>query len=219
MSETPLFERLKADEHRAWSAYTDHPFVVQMGEGTLPETAFRFYLIQDYLFLIQFARAYALAGYKSRTLKDLEDASAGLSAILSEMDLHVRLCERWGLQPSALERVDEHQSCVAYTRFVLDAGLSGDLLDLHTALSPCVIGYAEIGRALQPALDADPAHPYRDWIGEYAGPEYQSVAESAARRLDRLALDRITPTRYAELRQLFKQACLLEAQFWEMGLA
>jgi len=164
-----------------------------MGDGTLPRKAFQAYLQQDYLFLIQFARAYALAGYKAKSLADLNDASMGLSAILGEMDLHVRLCERWGVSANELESLTEAPECVAYTRFVLDAGMSGDLLDLHVTLSPCVIGYAEIGRALQPAMLNNPDHPYREWIGEYAGAEYQSVAEAAIDRLDRLAEDDISP--------------------------
>ena len=152
-----------------------------MGAGTLPQAAFRTYLVQDYLFLIQFARAYALAIYKSRTLADMRAAQAGLAAILDEMDLHVRLCGRWGLSPDEIEAAPEHQATVAYTRFVLDCGAAGDLLDLHVALAPCVIGYAEIGRNLAPdGVDALGDHPYREWIGEYAGEAYQGVAAARA---------------------------------------
>jgi len=99
-----LFERLKAAAPGEWRSYVDHAFVRGMGDGTLPEAAFRTYLVQDYLFLIQFARANALAAYKSRTLADLRAAKDGLSAIVDvELDLHVRLCERWGLSPADIE--------------------------------------------------------------------------------------------------------------------
>ena len=85
-----LFDQLKANCTQDWTAYVEHDFVRQLGAGTLPEAAFRQYLIQDYLFLIQFARAYALAVYKSDTLPDMRQAAAGMSAILDiEMGLHV----------------------------------------------------------------------------------------------------------------------------------
>lgn len=165
-----IFDRLKAAAPTEWASYVDHSFVRQMGQGSLPETAFRTYLVQDYLFLIQFARAWALAAYKSRRPSDIRAAQAGLAAILDETDLHVRLCARWGLSKADIEAAPEHQATVAYTRFVLDCGAAGDLLDLHVALSPCVIGYAEIGRALSPdGVAALGDHPYREWIGEYAG--------------------------------------------------
>lgn len=214
-----IFDRLKTAAADDWRSYVDHDFVRQLGVGTLPEAAFRTYLVQDYLFLIQFARAYALASYKSRRLEDIRSAQEGLASVLQETELHVRLCARWGLSPEDIETAPEHQATVAYTRFVLDCGAAGDLLDLHVALAPCVIGYAEIGRALAdahgPSLDA---HPYREWIGEYAGDGYQGVAVAARRRLDDLARRSMTEERFTELAAIFAKASRLEADFWQMGL-
>jgi thiaminase/transcriptional activator TenA len=215
-----LFDRLKQAAADDWTRYVDHTFVRVMGDGSLPESAFRTYLVQDYLFLIQFARAYALATYKSRNLADMRAAKAGLSAILDvEIDLHVRLCARWGLSPAQIEATPEHQATVAYTRFVLDAGMSGDLLDLHVALAPCVLGYAEIARTLAPnGVEALAGHKYREWIGEYAGQPYQDVAAASRRHLDDLAARAMTGQRFDELARLFAQASRLEADFWQMGL-
>src|ERR671923_2739540 len=83
-----FFERLKTAASAEWRAYTEHPFTNGLADGSLPEAAFRHYLVQDYLFLIEFARAYALAVYKSPKLADMRESAAGLSAILDvEMDL------------------------------------------------------------------------------------------------------------------------------------
>ncbi|PRA71245.1 thiaminase II [Pseudomonas sp. MYb187] len=214
-----IFERLKQAAAADWNSYVDHDFVRQMGAGTLAQPAFRKYLVQDYLFLIQFARSWALAAYKSRTLADIRSAQAGLAAILDETELHVRLCQRWGLSPEALTATPEHQATVAYTRFVLDCGAAGDLLDLHVALAPCVIGYAEIGRNLSPeGAEALVDHPYREWIGEYAGAGYQAVATAARAHLDDLASRAMTERRFEELVKVFAQASRLEADFWQMGL-
>jgi pyrroloquinoline quinone (PQQ) biosynthesis protein C len=96
-----FFERLKTEASAEWRAYTEHPFTEGLADGSLTEAAFRHYLIQDYLFLIEFARAYALAVYKSPRLADMREAAAGLSAILDvEMNLHVKLCAGWGLSPA-----------------------------------------------------------------------------------------------------------------------
>lgn len=108
---------------------------------------------------------------------------------------------------------------MAYTRFVLDCGAAGDLLDLHVALAPCVIGYAEIGRNLAPnGVGALADHPYREWIAEYAGETYQDVAARARRHLDDLAARAMTERRFTELAALFGKASRLEADFWQMGL-
>ncbi|MFV0298207.1 MAG: TenA family protein, partial [Hyphomicrobiaceae bacterium] len=137
-----FFDRLKAQAAAEWDAYTQHPFTTAMADGTLPEEAFRHYLVQDYLFLIEFARAYALAIYKAPTLGDMRDAAAGVATLLVvEMGLHVKLCANWGLSLEALEKAPPEPETLAYTRYVLDTGMRGDLLALKVALSPCVIGY------------------------------------------------------------------------------
>ena len=214
-----FFERLKAAASPEWRAYTEHPFTAALADGSLRQSAFRHYLVQDYLFLIEFARAYALSIYKSPRLADMREAQGGLSAILDvEMDLHVKLCAGWGLSPADLERADAALETLAYTRYVLDTGMRGDLLALKVALAPCVIGYAEIATRLaaQPNSLAA-ANPYRVWISEYAGEAYQQVAASARAQLDDLAARYATPAREAELIGIFREATRLEAGFWEMG--
>ncbi len=213
-----FFERLKAGAAPEWHAYVEHPFTEALADGSLPRSAFRAYLAQDYLFLIEFARAYALAIYKAPTLADMREQSGGLAAILDvEMDLHVRLCARWGLSAADLERTPAEAATLAYTRYVLDAGMRGDLLALKVALAPCVIGYAEIGLRLarHPLAAAD--NPYRAWIAEYAGTPFQAVAGAARAHLDRLAEGYLTPRREGDLTNVFRDATRLETAFWDMA--
>ena len=214
-----FFERLKTEASAEWRAYTEHPFTNGLADGSLAEAAFRHYLVQDYLFLTEFARAYALSVYKSPKLADMREAAAGLSAILDiEMNLHVKLCAGWGLSPSDLEQTPPAVEILAYTRYVLDTGMRGDLLALKVALAPCVIGYAEIATRLASRPDAHAAtNPYRVWIAEYAGAPYQEVAAKARAHLESLADLYATPAREAELIVIFKEATRLEADFWEMG--
>lgn len=213
-----LFSRLKAQSSHEWKSYTEHAFLDQLAEGTLPKKAFQFYLMQDYLFLIQFARAKALAIYKSRSLADMRAANAALAAILSEMDLHVRLCGQWGLTSEDIEGTQEHNATIAYTRYVLDCGFTGDLLDLVVALAPCVIGYGEIALRLAPRVAQREGHPYGEWVAEYAGEAYQSAVREARADLDRLAGPSISEQRFQQLTRIFATASRLEADFWQMGL-
>jgi len=214
-----FFERLKSASSTEWRAYTEHPFTNALADGSLNEAAFRHYLVQDYLFLIEFARAYALAVYKSPRLADMREAAAGLSAIIdTEMNLHVKLCAGWGLSPDDLEQAAPAVEMLAYTRYVLDAGMRGDLLALKVALAPCVIGYAEIATRLAARPNALAAsNPYSVWIAEYAGAPYQEVAANARAHLEALAGRYATPAREAELIAIFREATRLEADFWEMG--
>ena len=215
-----LFDRLKSDCAAEWKSYAEHPFVEQMGEGTLPKECFQHYLVQDYLFLIQFARAYALAVYKAPNLELMRGCLEGLKAILDEeMQLHLKLCAEWGLSPDEIERTPEARATMAYTRYVLEAGQAGDLLDLFTALAPCMIGYAEIGTRLSrmpKGLSGN--NPYKVWIEEYSSDGYLEVAGNAKSLLDHLGEESLTGKRYPRLCELFRQATRLEADFWQMGM-
>jgi thiaminase/transcriptional activator TenA len=217
--------RLRDACPQAWQGYTEHTFVDQIARGTLPEACFRHYLVQDYLFLKQYTRAYALAVYKSETLADMREAAGAVDALLNtEMKLHVDYCSQWGLSEEDMLATPEDPANLNYTRYVLDTGMAGDVLDLLVALAPCSCGYGEIGARLL----ADPhtvleGNPYRDWIEMYGGEEFQEVSRAAMRQIDRVTERRVgaDPTRsprWGDLRDIFTTAVQLEAAFWQMGL-
>lgn len=214
-----MFELLKQANDDAWHAYIQHDFVRGLADGSLPKACFQHYLKQDYLFLIHFARAYGLAVYKSTSLEDMRHAQASLSAILdTELDLHISYCRDWGIDPATLRDLPESRATMAYTRYVLERGLAGDLVDLHVALSPCVIGYAEVAEWIlaQPETKLD-GNPYRSWIVMYSSEEYREVAASARTYLDTLG-EGLSPQALARHQKSFGEATRLEADFWQMGL-
>lgn len=213
-----LFDDLKAANAEHWQAYIHHDFVESLGAGTLPLESFQDYLVQDYLFLVQFARAYALSAYKSRSLDEIKLSADGLALILSETELHIGLTERWGIDRAALEATEEKMATVAYTRYVLDCGMAGDLLDLEVALAPCTIGYAEIGSNLVSEYSPTEGHRYVEWISEYAGEPFQQGAQSAIDRLDSLAGEHVSARRFSELSAIFAKATRLEADFWQQAM-
>ncbi len=215
----PNFDDLKERCRDDWQAYCQHEFIRQLGAGTLASASFRHYLEQDYLFLVHFARAYGLAVYKSRDIVDLRRALASLKAIVDvEMGLHIQYCAGWGISEGDLMALPEARATMAYTRYVLDAGNRGDLLDLHVALAPCLIGYAEIATWLNSqTFVVREGNPYAGWIAMYASDEFQAAAAGERAWLDG-HLATVTPKRFDELAAIFRDATRLEIDFWQMGL-
>jgi thiaminase/transcriptional activator TenA len=215
-----LFAGLRDACAGEWHDYTHHPFLMSLAAGTLPKAAFRAYLIQDYIFLRHFARAYGLAAYKAESLAEIRAALSGLSAIVDvEIGLHEKYCAGWGVDSATLEAAPEDDATMAYTRYVLERGMAGDLLDLYVALAPCIVGYGEIGaRLLADKNTRLEDNPYRDWIEMYGGAEYQEIAEQAVRYLDNIAATRGAPARRKSLIATFRQATRLETAFWQIGL-
>ncbi|WP_404380838.1 thiaminase II [Caenispirillum salinarum] len=221
-----IYPHLKASCADSWEAYVHHAFCRQLAAGTLPEDCFRHYLTQDYLFLIHFSRAWALAVSKAEHLDEMRHAVTVTDALLNhEMALHVKYCAEWGLTEDQMAEVAEDPANIAYTRYVLDRGHSGDLLDLLVALAPCVIGYAEIGAWMVKHADTKiEGNPYRAWIEMYSDAEYQEVAAGARGLIEKVAERRIGAEpigsgRWNTLRQTFETATRLEIGFWDMGLA
>lgn len=213
------FEIWRGAAQADWHAYTHHDFVEQMADGTLPEAQFVHYLQQDYVFLIHFARAWALAAAKAGTLDEMAAASATVHALVHvEMPLHIETCAAQGISKAALEATPELPANLAYTRYVLEAGYSGDFLDLMAALAPCVLGYGAIGARL-----ANSGGPYGAWFEVYGGDEFQTLCRDVGALIDAALVRRLGDEwanlpRAAELAHRFKVATRLEIGFWEMAI-
>ena len=219
---SPTFAGWRTAALDEWQAFTQHAFVQQMGDGTLPREAFLHYLVQDYVFLIHFSRAWALAVVKSESLAEMKTAAGTVDVLVNhEMQLHIKICAEAGLSEEQLFEAEEDFENLAYTRYVMDAGLSGDFLDLTAVLAPCVFGYGEIGTRLKKAAVA--GTPYQDWIDTYAGGEYQEVCQAVGAMIEGAVRARIGDApqdspRWNSLCERFRVATRLEVGFWDMGL-
>ncbi len=218
-AEGGLFRTLRAACAKDWADYTWHEFCQQLSAGTLPLAAFQRYLIQDYLFLIHFARAKALAVFKAESIQAMVDKTNAISAILAETSMHLKYCESWGLSQAEVLGTTESAETVSYTRYVIDRGLAGDILDLEVALVPCSVGYAEVALRML----ADPnrkvvGNPYQSWLDTYGSDGYQKLARAAAQRIDDLGVSHGGVARFNMLSATFSEAARLEQRFWQQGL-
>lgn len=211
-----LFGKLRAAAADEWATYVDHRFVRELADGTLHPEHFRNFLVQDYLYLLHYARAYALAIYKSDTIEDMRSAAATVSGLLlAEMSMHLSYCREWGLDEAKLQAEAASIETLAYSGFILDRAQAGDLLDLTSVLSACLAGYAEIAARLM----ADPGtkrdgNPYFFWIETYSGKGYQELAAGGIERLNALGEARGGEARFAMLLRDFRMAVRLECAFW-----
>ncbi|KAI5356944.1 putative thiaminase-2/PQQC, pyridoxamine kinase/Phosphomethylpyrimidine kinase, thiaminase II [Septoria linicola] len=205
------------DVQPAWHDFTHHDFVEKLGDGTLEIERYKFYMVQDYLYLIQFARANALAGYKAKTLDDVAASAAIVGHVKTETALHVKECEALGLTEEAMMEAEEHQACTAYTRFVLDVGMSEDWLALQVALLPCLLGYAVIAKRLKGLqLGRGVGNRYASWIENYVAEDYMRAVRSGCALVEKHA-HKQSPTRIEELVKIFIHATKMETGFWDMA--
>jgi len=222
MSYGQVFNLLKEKNLKNWLLYTKHDFVNLLSSDSLEEKYFLNYLIQDYLFLIQFSKAWSLAVLKSDTLEEMKIAANTVNELINfEMELHIKLCGSYNISKNDLESANEENENIAYTRYVLELGYSGDFLDLLSALAPCVLGYGEIGINGKNFKIKTPM--YKKWIDTYSSDEYQDVCKNVANLIDqafllRLGSDYVNTYKWNKVNKIFNKATLLEIDFWNMAL-
>jgi thiaminase/transcriptional activator TenA len=200
----PLWERVHA-----------HPFVRGMGDHTLPPESFRFYMVQDYLFLVEFCRVLALGAAKAPDLETMGRFATLLQATLhTEMALHRGYAARCGITEAELEAAEPAAATHAYTRHLLHAALSGTIGELAAALLPCQWSYAEIGRLLDRTAPRPLHDLYGEWIAAYASPDFGALADWLRGLVDRLAAD-AGPAERERMARHFVDSTRYEYLFWD----
>ncbi|GAA98226.1 uncharacterized protein L969DRAFT_85831 [Mixia osmundae IAM 14324] len=204
-----------------WQRYTrTNAFVRGIQTGKLPVSAFVYFLRQDYLFLLQYARIFLLAIFKSTTLEEMQEAAQTVLNIFREASMHIERCKKWGITEQEFHQTREAFHTVGYTRFVMSESTKGGLLELKLATAPCLIGYGVIGKVLA----ADPAtnttsNPYLEWIHEYAGEDFQHAVVLGQSSLEKIGRKLVGSTEaFENAKAIFREAVKLEIAFFEQAL-
>lgn len=205
-----LWSRAAAKERRVLA----HPFVTGLGEGTLPSAAYHFYLRQDYVFLLEYARVLALAVAAAEDAADMDRLAGLLHVTLHvEMDLHRRTCAQAGISGAALDAEEPAPFTFAYTRHLLAVARAEPLGVIAAALLPCQWGYAVIGRTLADR-GGSPVPAYAEWIAAYTSDGYRETARFVWELVDR-AGEAMGPSERRRAESAFHASFRYEWMFWD----
>ena len=207
------FYKLKSSCNKEWSEYTNHKFLSDLVSNKLPDRNFKKYLIQDYVFLHQFLKILSLSVYKSNSFDEISRSVNFIKGIDYEIKLHVNYCKKWKIPLSSLNDIKVEKDNSAYTDHVLSVGKNGNNLDIFSCLSPCIIGYGEIGFNLSKIKNWKKGR-YSSWIKMYSSKEYQQVAKDNIDYLDILFKNN-KDKNLTKIKKNFKKSTILERNFWE----
>ncbi|MFC7133575.1 MULTISPECIES: thiaminase II [Salinibaculum] len=197
-----------------WDAILDHPMVEQLGEGTLDEAPFRYWVRQDYVYLVEYARLFAYGAASAPDLKRMGTFAELLdSTIHTEMDLHRAYAADFGISEAELENTEPSPTTRAYTDFLIRTATTGSFGDLVAALLPCMWGFNVTGKRL--AEGGLPDHEgYADWIEMYSGEEFTELTEWCKDLMDDVAAASTEADR-ERYRDLFRTSGQYEYLFWD----
>ncbi|EHD2941324.1 thiaminase II [Campylobacter coli] len=214
-----LFSRLIEANSQIWDEYLHHEFVKKLENGSLKEENFLFYLKQDYIYLIHYAKCYARLALNAKNAEELRFAMKFQNYIIEgEIELHKSIL-KLGIDADKLNVKDESLTNIAYTRYMLSVGESGDFLDMLVALSACAIGYGYIGAEIYKRLDKEKLqnHPYKEWILIYSSDEFQNEIKEFEDFLNSYT-QKISQEKFENLSEIFYNVVRLESAFWEHAL-
>lgn len=200
-----------------WKSYYIHPFVVGIGDGTLDIGKFKYYMIQDYIYLLDYVKVYALGVVKSDSEEVMQRFSSMVNSILNgEMNIHRSYIKRLGITLEEINNSKASLDNVSYTHYMLAVSYNGTLADITVSLLSCMWSYLEIGRNLSKNPGSTENEFYGEWIRGYISKEYEKSTKWLIDLVDNLTSN-MGKKDLEKLEEIFITTSKYEYKFWDMA--
>ena len=211
-------ERLLASAHDLWKSYNEHPFVLGIQNGDLDREKFRFYTIQDYLYLLDYAKVFAIGLSKADDPAVMHTFAQYIVQIMDcEMNVHEGYMAELSITPEELRTAKPALANLSYTAYMRACAEAGGPAEAITAVLACAVSYEHIAKEmLRRKPDAD-KHPfYGAWVESYASDAYAQENVVLCELVNKLTADYTEP-QLEKLCEIFRNCARYEAGFWDMA--
>ena len=210
-------ERLLAAAKDIWDAYNEHPFVKGIQEGTLPKDNFRFYMIQDSIYLRDYAKTFAVGVAKAKSLETADLFAKYIPVMNGELNVHKGYLARLGVTQEEMDAARASLDNLSYTSYMLRVAYEEGEAEILAAILSCAYSYEIIAKNIvknRPGSVDDEF--YGDWIRGYASEGYAKDNVILLETLDRLTVH-YTDAQIRHLCDVFVACSRYELAFWEMS--
>ena len=206
-------DQLVEEASEVWDSQMDKPFVNELAEGTLDREKFEVWVKQDYRYLMDYARTFAVAGTKARDEETMTQLLGVAYTVLDyEMDLHREFASKYGIDIQQLENTEKAPTCVAYTSYLVKTAFQETLPVTAAAVYPCGQGYLDVAEYM--AEKSSGNHEYTPFIEKYTSDEFREAVQDMTDLVDRCAEQ--NPGEKEAMKNAFLTTAKLEDRFWEM---
>lgn len=210
-------ERLYLSVKSIRENYFIHPFTTELKEGTLCPDRFRYFLLQEYIYLIYSSKTFALFAMKAPDLETMSEFTEMLHAtLLGESELYKRYAEQFNITREELETTQPAPTTLAFTKYMLDAATQGTFAEVLAIMLPSLWSYCELGTILANSPAALNNTIYRDWILAYSSEEYGMLTQWCIDLMDQLA-NGMSRQELARLEEIFVITSKFHYKFWDMA--
>ena len=217
MMNLSITDRLHEAAAPIWEKCLNHPFVTGIGNGTLDVEKFKFFMLQDYLYLFDYAKVFALGVVKARDPELMRTFAKNVDAVLGgEMNIHRAYMKRLGITEEQVFAVQPALDNLSYTNYMLSVASNGTPAEIVASILACSWSYAEIGKALA-KIPGALEHPfYGEWIQGYSSEDYAVANDALIRLMNDLAKD-APEEQLKHLTEIFVNCSRYELGFWDMS--
>ena len=201
-----------------WSDYLKHPFIVEIANGNLDKIKFEKYLVQDYLYLKEYSRVFAMGMVKAETMEEIKFFYSSVKATMEdENEYHVKYLRNLGYKLTELEKMKEESENSNYTAYMKSISLTGGVEEIAVAILPCTWSYSYIGRYIMDNYKGKlEDNPFRGWIEMYADNGFAEFTDRWINYIDDLCSD-ISDSKKKKLIEIFIECSKHEMNFWDMS--
>lgn len=211
-------ERLLAAAKDIWAAYNEHPFVLGLQDGTLDREKFKYYIIQDYLYLEEYAKVFALGIAKAKSPETLRLFSKYVTLLTEgEMDIHRGYMGKFAVSREELEAAPRALDNLSYTSYMLRIAYEEGEAEILAAILSCAYSYEIIAKTMLARNPAAADHAfYGEWVRNYADSHYSEANILLLEMTDRLTRH-YTEAQIRRLEEIFVACSRYELAFWELA--
>lgn len=210
-------QRLLQAAKDIWDEYGRHPFVLGIQNGTLEQDRFRYYVIQDCLYLEDYAKTFAVGVAKAKSPQTANLFAKYLSVMNGELDVHSGYLARLGVTREELDSTPRALDNLSYTSYMLRVAYEEGEAEILAAVLACAYSYEVIAKNMV-QRNPDPLHDafYGDWVKGYVSDEYAEENAVLLEELNRLT-EGYTEMQIRHLTDIFVACSRYELAFWEMA--
>lgn len=210
-------ERLLDATKEIWRKYNEHPFVLGIQNGTLDKEKFRYYIIQDYLYLEDYAKTFAIGVAKAKSLEISNLFAKYVTVMNGELDIHNGYLAKLGIKQDELDLIPRSLDNLSYTSYMLRVAYEEGEAEILTAVLSCAYSYEIIAKQIvknNPNSINDEF--YGNWIKGYCSDEYAKQNDILLKKLNLLTIN-YTEKQIQHLVEIFVACSRYELAFWEMS--
>lgn len=209
---------LYSSSKEIWEGYKKHPFICNLAKGTLDKNKFMKYLIQDYLYLKEYAKVFCVGVVKADTMEEMKFFYSSTKGTMEdETAVHIKYLTDHGYKIEDVEKMEYNIATINYTSYMKSIALTGNIKEIAIATLPCTWSYNYIGKYLLENYKDDlEKNFYRPWIEEYSSKDFNDFTDVWLEYVNKICND-LNEKEKEKLKDIFVKCSLYEMEFWNMA--